>query len=492
MENRKTFSLWQIGFFLIIFFIVFAFFTKAYLLVPYDGDDWANLSLMRNAVPVWKGYNPIKILPEDLFPLVGLIAAYVMYPILGDYIYSIAATSAFLFSLIICLYLYLFYRLVQSWFSLSDYASTLTTIIFFLMHFCLFYSKGKTSSYLLGTVNLTCLYHYVIPAIVNICVVLYLARFDFPYKKKRELSVVQGSILFLSLYLAIFSNALSNIILITYIVCVGLLQVFKDRNYWGNCKAFFKENRLYLGILIVWLLALFFEANGGRARDIGKGIFDLPVAETWHFFVAIVLQISKSAFIFGALLVCSSVYVSYKQKDRFYGKFGFIWFVASLISFVYLLLLCSKAEPAYFSRSDVFISFVIWSVLFICFSGAYLLEKYPKLVYLFPIFVLFFTVQASIGVGSFTDNTMGQINPKICYQIDNELIQQVQEADSDGKNEMILHVPKGDNKDNWPHPMYMGENLARTLYKHGLIYKPIKITIQPDPSINEKYHIKVQ
>ena len=87
---------------------------------------------------------------------------------------------------------------------------------------------------------------------------------------------------------------------------------------------------------------------------------------------------------------------------------------------------------------------------------------------------------------------MGQIDPKICYQIDNDIIQQVQEADREGKSEMVLRVPKGDNKDNWPHPMYMGGNLARTLYKHGLISKPIKITIQPDTSINEKYHIKVQ
>lgn len=491
MENRRHFPLWQIGFFVIIFVIVFSFFTKAHLLVPYDGDDWANLSSMRNAVPMWKGYNPIKILPEDLFPLVGLIAAYVTYPIFGDYVYSIAATSAFVFSLIICLYLYLFYRLVQAWFSLSDYAAILTTATFFLMHFCLFYGKGKTTAYLLGTVNLTCVYHYVIPALVNVCMVLYFARFDFPHRQKRELSLVQGSILFLSLYLAIFSNALSNIILITYIVCVGLMQVFKDRDYWGNCEAFFKENRLYLGILIVWLIALLFEANGGRARDIGKGIFDLPVAATWHFFVATVLQISKSVAIFGALLVCASVYVSYKRKDCFYGKLLFVWLAASFISFVYLLLLCSKAEPAYFARSDVFISFIIWSVLFICLSAAYLLVKMPKLSYLLPICVLFFTMQASIG-GSFTENIMGQIDPKICYQIDNDIIQQVQEADREGKSEMVLRVPKGDNKDNWPHPMYMGGNLARTLYKHGLISKPIKITIQPDTSINEKYHIKVQ
>ena len=56
---------------------------------------------------------------------------------------------------------------------------------------------------------------------------------------------------------------------------------------------------------------------------------------------------------------------------------------------------------------------------------------------------------------------------------------------------MILVVPKGDDRDNWPHPMYMGGNISRTLYRHGIITQPLKITIKPDTKMNEKYHIAI-
>ena len=67
-------------------------------------------------------YNPIKVLPETLFPLSGLVAAYVVYPLVGDYISAISLTSALVMAGLISLYMYLFFKLVERWFSLSDYA----------------------------------------------------------------------------------------------------------------------------------------------------------------------------------------------------------------------------------------------------------------------------------------------------------------------------------------------------------------------------------
>lgn len=83
------------------------------------------------------------------------------------------------------------------------------------------------------------------------------------------------------------------------------------------------------------------------------------------------------------------------------------------------------------------------------------------------------------------------VPPSTCYEIDYNLIEQIQMADREGKAEMVLRVPKGDNRDNWPHPMYMGGKISRTLYKHGLISRNIKIKIQPDAAMNEQYHIAV-
>lgn len=491
MENKKITRMWEISFFLLIFIGIFTFFTKAHLLVPYDGDDWAGLSLMRNAIPIWKGWNPIKILPEDLFSLLGTFSAYITYPLVGDYVYSIAITSAALFGLLVCVYIYLFCKLMQSWLSLSTSQSILTTTLFFILHFCLFYKKDAVVPYLFGTVNLTCLYHYIIPAVVNLCVVFYLARFDLPHRQNKSLTLGKGSILILAIYLAIFSNVLSNIILASYVICILLMRFLSSGGYRKNLKGFFKDNRLYVAILILWIIALLFEANGGRAHSIGKGILSLPVPQTLKLYTTTVAQISKSVAIFAVVMVGVALYIRRRISDIFYYKIGILYIGISVISFAYLILVCAKAEPGYIARSDVFISLIIWTVLFICFTVAYILRNCPNVTYVLPIFLLYFTMQASVGVGSYLENTMGHVNPKICYQIDNEIIQQVKDADQAGQSEMTLLVPKGDNKDNWPHPMYMGGNLSRTLHKHGIISKPMKITIQPDSSINEKYHIAI-
>lgn len=505
MENKYWKRHWQeITFFTSIFVAVFSFFTVAHPLVPYDGDDWANLSLMRKAVPLLSTYNPVKVLPEDLFPLVGTFSANIIFPVLGDYIYSIIFVSAAVFSLLICAYLYQFYQFIKTIFSLKNSAVILLTALFLLLHFVIFYSKNSVATYLLGTNNLTCLYHYVIPAIVNISLVLYLARYDFmalTFKENSVASCEHGmlfsrsisywSCLIFIVYLAIFSNILASIILASYVFSALLLRFLQKQHINQEYKIFVKDNLLYIGILLVWLTSLFFEAHGGRAHDIGHSVFSLPIVETGKYFLAILAKMSKEFICFALLFIVGGIFVSYKKDSYVYRNFFKMYILTSAISCLYLLLICAKASPAYIGRSDVFISFIIWTLLFICFSLAYLIKRTSKVAIILPILVLYFAIEA-IGGSGFQQNVISNgISEKECIAVDREIIQQLQEADRNGEKEVVLRVPKGDNRDNWPHPLYMGNALSRTMYKHGLISKQLKITIEPDLDMNKKYHISI-
>lgn len=506
MVDKQCKWCWQeILFFLSVFIGIFSFFTVAHPLVPYDGDDWALLSSMRRAVPLLSTYNPIKILPEDLFPLVGTFSANIIFPLIGDYIYSIIIVSSTVFSLLICVYLYQFYQFIKKAFSLESSTVILITALFLLFHFTLFYSKSSVSIYLFRTHDLTCLYHYVIPAIVNISLVLYLARFDFmsldykenpvvPCKQRnvyaRSLSSWSG--LIFVVYLAIFSNILSSIILASYVFSVLLLRFLQKQHTDREYKAFAKDNFLYIGILLVWLISLFFEAHGGRAHDIGHNIFSLPIVETGKHLLVILSKLSKDFILLALLLSVGGLLVSYKKKADGYLAFFKIYVLTSIISLPYLLLICAKAAPSYMERSDVFISFIIWTLLFSCLSLAYLIKQMPKISILLPIAVLYFVIEA-IGGNGFQENVISNgLSEKECISVDREIIQQLQDADRNGENEVILRVPKGDNRDNWPHPLYMGKALSRTMYKHGLISRQLKITIQPDLDMNKKYHISIK
>lgn len=138
MGSKSIFKYRRGIFFGLIFLSIVIFFTMAHPLVPYDGDDWLNLSILRKAVPMTGAYNPIKVLPETLFPLAGLVAAYVVFPLIGDYISAIALTSALVMAGLISLYMYLFFKLVDRWLSLSDYANMIGYSAIFPPSFCPF------------------------------------------------------------------------------------------------------------------------------------------------------------------------------------------------------------------------------------------------------------------------------------------------------------------------------------------------------------------
>lgn len=489
MGSKSIFKYRRGIFFGLIFLSIVIFFTMAHPLVPYDGDDWLNLSILRKAVPMTGAYNPIKVLPETLFPLAGLVAAYVVFPLIGDYISAIALTSALVMAGLISLYMYLFFKLVDRWLSLSDYANMMVTALFFLLHFVLFYEKSSPVAYLFGSGNLTCIYHYVIPALVNLCVVLYLARFDIAHEAL-NLTPGRRSVLVFCLYLAIFSNALSNIILAAYVGSLLAFRFFAHLKARGSYKAFAKENAFYLGIIVIWLLALVFESQGGRAHDIGQGLTFSRIFETGTIFWSMITRLNVDVVVVGVLFIAAALYSRYRKKDKGYLLIG-MYLGTSLISGLYLVFLCAKAGPGYIGRSDVFMSFIIWTVLWMSLSLAYALKHYGKGIFIVPLLVLFFAVEAGLGPRGYAESTVGQVPPSICYEIDYNLIEQIQAADRDGKTEMVLRVPKGDNRDNWPHPMYMGGKISRTLYKHGLIFRNIKIKIQPDAAMNKQYHIAV-
>lgn len=85
----------------VIFVLLVIFFSRIYPIVLYDKDDWIHIGQMRIPLPMWNGWNPSKVLPEVLMPMCGYIAAYFVYPLIGDYFYSITLTSAVILEILL-------------------------------------------------------------------------------------------------------------------------------------------------------------------------------------------------------------------------------------------------------------------------------------------------------------------------------------------------------------------------------------------------------
>ncbi|BBK25610.1 hypothetical protein Dia5BBH33_15450 [Dialister hominis] len=100
-------------------------------------------------------------------------------------------------------------------------------------------------------------------------------------------------------------------------------------------------------------------------------------------------------------------------------------------------------------------------------------------------------VETVNGRSAFMESNLVGVSPRNCYAVNIDILNQIQLADQRNVSELELHVPKGDNRDNWPHPDYMGKNICQTLYRDGIISRTFDIQIVPDINMNKKYHIPI-
>ena len=490
--NKKLVEFVVFGIFLAGLFL---FFSYVHPLVPYDGDDWHYLSEFRHAWPEWGSWNPSKVLPETLMPLCGYVSAYVLRPLLGDYISSITMCSALIVSIMIGIYLYSFYKLIDKKFETPYMGSLLITSLFLLFHFIFFSSNAVNNTHLFYSFNLTCFFFYVLPWLLNAALVLYLLKYD---NFLTEIELTKSGILLLAFYLAIFSNIFHSVMLTAVIFVQLFICYFKECS--GNiCKyeCIKKYVLQYSGWFIVmgiWLVSLVFEANGGRSHQIGQSLFALPVKETVLVLGKLLKETSKTVSVMLLVVFCAAGAMYWKSKGKDVADGLFHDMVVKCVSCIvlilaYVILVSAKAGASYIGNAHVVVSFLFYLLLVFCFSIAYIFQKHPRMISLLPCICFIFTVYAFNSHRHFRESNISNIAPYKCVLVDKDLIRQITEADKEGKTEMVLRVPRGDQNDNWPHPLYMGTNLSRTLFTHGIISQNIKITIQPDVKMNVKYRL---
>ena len=482
----------ELVFFGLCFVSLFIFFSYAHPLVPYDGDDWFFLAAIRDAYPYWGGWNPVKVLPETLMPLCGYISAYFFRPIVGDYVTAITVCASLFISITITIYFYSFYRLLDIKFGLPLKGSLSIIVLLVLFHFMIFESNQFNNTYMFYSTNLTCYFHYGLPALVNSILVMYLLRFE----NFLMVDITKNGMILLSFYLAIFSNIYHSVILAVCIF-VRLASAFfsnSDEHSINSIKEFAKMNYRWFFVIAIWIVSLIFEANGGRADQIGHSILSLPIKQSLFYLECLLRQTSAGFCIVLFLTSWLSRIIYLKRKNKDYVDYMFRDLVKhSLLCFVlvlvYVILVSAKAFPNHIANADVAISFLFYLFMLLCFSFAYIIQRYPKILCLFPCICFIITVHAFNSDRHFKNSNIRNISPYKCVLVDKDLIKQIVTADKEGKTKMTLVVPKGDNKDNWPHPVYMGPNISRTLYTHGIISHDIKITIEFDSKINLKYHL---
>lgn len=495
MSEKKE-KLYRAGWYMIVFGFMYVWFTQIKPLVAYDGDDWLYLSFVRRAVPIWKDWNPARVLPEVLMPLCGGIAAYVVMPITGDYIGSITIVSALVTSGFITVYVWCFDRLMQRLFCLNAVRQIIMSALFLLLHFMVFRGEPSHNNYLFHCWDLTCVYYYLIPALLNCSLVMYMMVNSDCREMMAAEAPGKASVCLLAAYFAIFSNLPSSVILGIY---AGVRMLTDLMRSWKKVewKVYLKDHAVHEVILFGWVLSAVMELTGVRAQDdMGYRLPFLQGLKETTYRLLLVLKNSNEAFIMFAVVVAVVALVVLLRSRKKHQERELLWMVGetmlcAVIMLAAVIILCAKVDITYVTRSEYLFGLYFYGLLILLVALTFVLSRQPKLWAVLPLLLCILASYINTDGMTFPDSNLQSCEPSVCKAIDEDIIDQIIAASQAGQKVVTIRVPVTDNAENWPHAGFVGDRIANTLYEHGLLNVPIRVVVQPSVEMNRKYNLYI-
>ena len=497
MEN-KSWKLPYAAFFIFIFAFFFLWFSRIHPLIPFDGDDWTYLSYTRLATPVWGAWNPSKVFPEIVYPFFSTIAAFALTPLIGDYISAQTLMHAVVISAAITGFLWCFARLERRLFSFSRMTASVLTVLFLAVHFLVFRTDEENNVHLLYCVSLNCYYNYLLPMLLSASLVMLLLTSDtietFVKTGKPELK----GLFFLVIYLAIFSNLPASGILAAYAGSRILLSLIRHRKHL-KLKPLMEENAFFLGILALWLVSAVFELSGGRAGSAAMGGSILSqLRQTCFLLKNVVLGSNRlflgfSVVVVAAALVCMLLDGGIRSLNGTLSSVLAVFLISAAAMTVYMIVLCAAVGPAKITGAEYLFAIYFHVFLLELLALGYLVERFPRLMLVLPLLSVVLVSNINTNGNTFREINTSGLPAERCGELGRYIIEQYQQADEAGQQEMVLRLPQftsdPDNGDNWPYTLSLVHRISDTMYNHGLTSRLIDITPVIDSAVNDQMRI---
>lgn len=489
-------------FLLILFICLFVFFYVAHPMYIYDSDDWTYISYSRQAIPSIYQWNPTKVFPETLMPLVSELGIRFVYPITGDYIQSLAFIFGGIIAIIITIYSALGLKVIKTKYSIEGIELIVMGVMFILYHFWPYLVTETQNRHFFYGGNVNCYFNYIIPGLVNaILVLIYIIDRPINIRLDKDYTLKTGGLILL-IYLCINSNMFHSIIFISFLLASLLIDFIgeikkKQFSYPHSLYCVLKNHYFDVISIAVWLICIVLESNGDRAKwSAGTSILNLPVFDTIRLFWQSVKELNNiwmiTAICINSLAI--AVYVLKKDKNENIDKTFIADYMKILISeaitIIYLILLCAKVTSAYIRNSTVMISWLFWIMLMTLLSLSYLLNKIRAFYLALPLLTYLLVFNVVIDGKTFANNNaVWSYDINTIKLLDDYIINQIIQADQNGLNSVEVFVPVTDSY-SWPLDVsYAGNRIMKSLFSHGIISSEIDSILVPDYSVNEKYGI---
>lgn len=478
-----------------VFAAMLVFFTVLHPIPIMDEDDVIYTVLVRKAIPLPGSWNPSRMMPEVLMSLCGNLSALCTALGFGRFIDCQVAVLGAMYSMFITAYVMAFYHLMKTRFSCGKFQAVCFSILFLMLHFLIFRTETTRNTYMFHTYDACCVFYYTVSALLGCTLVmLFMTKPDeTPILYGRH--PVKESFLVLALYFELFSNLFGSVILAAY-AGFRLLRnmIRKENRTW-------KKNAVWIGIVLVWLLAAVLEATGGRAAgargEAAAGTLALP-ARIW-----------SAVSIFGRTLVHSNLFFRLMFVAVALGTI-LLFFVKAKretnsvvlqavtetgawggITCLGIMLLCAAAEPLYAGRPEAIFPIVFSLLLLMMIGFYYYICRFPSLARLLPILLILVYSMTNTIYRTFLDSNPLLIDGHVAVAIENEIYESIITAAKAGETEICVDVIRSNEGGNWPHDGKIGEPMAFLFYKYGIIDHEIHVYTHPSDDMNERYALSI-
>lgn len=499
IKAKKTDILFTIA----VFAVLFVFLYVAHPLFLFDSDDWEMCSYFRRPLPIFGGYNGIKVFPETFYPILTEIAANFVYPVMKDYLKSLAFVFAITGALFITMYVRVMVLLVKKMLGESEkIKANFLGICFLAFHFLIFKNDWYNNTHLFWSEDVTCFMHYVITAVVNATAVMWFINKDMATDSGDKIGSIElkNGFIFLLIYFIVFSNMFTNIIFVSYAgveILLALIGTIKDR---ADLKKALIQRWYFIATLIMWFAAVAIQAVDPRNADAKKQIVEkIGVIDVIRAFAGNVASVNKMFLLivfavlvmFAACMIrCKGRVISAKEKMLLVKVL-----LSGIITVIYLVILSAFSDMYYITRRDVSLGVYFYAFIFVITVFSIVLKSandsksYFEVVLPFLTFVL--VAQTVNSCRSYRDYNGYFLSKEQTYAVGNDILNQYREADEAGLEAMELVVPDNSKTGNtWPYTFYLGDAISDTLFRHGIISRFIDCEVIYDIDKNNEFHIK--
>ena len=497
--NIKKEKLWDALWYLAVFAFFYIWFSRIHPLVVYDADDWTYIAYVRRATPIWGEWNPAKVFPEVLMPFFSNIILHTLVPLTGDYITGFTVGHALVVSGFITVYAWSLVALLRRSFSLSRLTGILTGTLFLLFHFWVFRTADYGNSYLFRCLDLNCYYNYLLPALLNAILLMYMMGNPHFDKLMADAEPAKIGIFYVLVYFAIFSNLVTSGILAAFAGSHLLLNLLKTIRKF-KLADYIRQNTNWLVILVMWIISAIYELSGGRASSAASHSLLSQIREAAYYLKDVLYESNPlfwlSVFAIAGLAVAQFLLTKKKSEDEAtVVQYLIPLIVACVALLIYMLSLCAMVLPSYIYRSEYQFPLFFYGFLVVFLALGYLLKKQPKLMLALPLLLVFLASDINTNNKTFADSLMSDYGSEVCANISRDILGQYVAADEAGLTEITIHVPMHvadpDTEDNWPHSIALLDRIGRALYEQGILSHPISATFVADPAVNQQYRLPI-